>query len=180
MTGIHRTIRAPIDLRPSSDDSSVGVLGGGSGNFTEALYLRSQSAGEIEQRLGFGPGRLSRGWWLVFALEKPLPDNFDFGGYTDFSGGRIGHPRVGGSRPKVEEELEQDLGGPAQVLAARARRIATLQITRADRVAKVAPVAAGSDYPVGSGFPQFNIPHAIKCKVAAFIAPGETYLGMYT
>ena len=66
------------------------------------------------------------------------------------------------------------------MLAAEAAHIARLQITGPDRLAKVLPVAAGADYPVGAGFDLCNIPRAIKCKVAAFIAPGETYLGMYT
>ena len=66
----------PAPLAP--DASSVGTVDRFSGNFTKALYLRSQSAGELERRLGYGPGRLSRGWWLLFALERPAPDNFEF------------------------------------------------------------------------------------------------------
>jgi hypothetical protein len=143
------------------------------------MYLRSQPGGELERRLGYGPGRLSRGWWLLFALVKPRPDNFEFGGYTHFSGARIGHPGLGNARPTVEEELQRDFGGPAQVLAAKAAYIARLQTIGHERLAKVLPVAPGADYPVGSGVYQCNIPRPIPCRVTAFIAPGETYLGMY-
>ena len=86
----------------AADQSSVGVENRFAGNFTKAIYLRSQPASEIERRLGYGAGRLARGWWLLFALEKPSPDNFEYGGYTHFSGGRIGHPSLGNARPSVE------------------------------------------------------------------------------
>ena len=97
----------PSPLAP--DPSSIGVIDGFKRNFTKALYLRSQPSGECERGLGYGPGRLSQGWWLLFALERPTSDNFEFGGYTHFSGARIGHPSLGNTRPTVEEELQKDL-----------------------------------------------------------------------
>ena len=66
------------------------------------------------------------------------------------------------------------------MLAAEAAYIARLQITGHERLAKVLPVGPGADYPVGSGIYQCNIPRPLQCAVAAFIAPGETYLGMHT
>jgi hypothetical protein len=75
--------------------SSVGVIGQFNGNFTKALYLRSHNAAEVERRLGYGHGRLAPGWWLLFALDRPSPDNFEFGGYTHFSGSRVGNPALG-------------------------------------------------------------------------------------
>ena len=66
------------------------------------------------------------------------------------------------------------------MLAAEAAHIARLQITGHERLVKVLPVGPGADYPVGAGIYQCNIPRPIQCAVAAFIAPGETYLGMYT
>ena len=128
--------------------------------------------------MGYGPGRLSQGWWLLFALERPTPDNFEFGGYTYFSGSRIGPPGDP-NRPTVEQELLKDEGGPAQLLALTAKLIATLQLSGHERLAKVVPVGPGADYPVGTGIYQCNIPRPISCKVAAFVAPGATYLGMY-
>ena len=113
------------------------------------------------------------------ALERPTPDNFEFGGYTHFSGSRIGNPGLGTGRPHVEQELQRDLGGPGQLLAHKGRHTAGLQIAGPERLAKVLPVARGADYPVGSGIYQCNIPRPIACKVAAFVAPGGLYLGKY-
>src|SRR5436190_1691885 len=167
----------PAPLVPGP--SSVGTVDRFSGNFTKALYLRSQPGDELERRLGYGPGRLSQGWWLLFALERPAPDNFEFGGYTHFSGSRIGDPGLGTGRPHVEQELQRDLGGPAQLLAHKGRHSAGLKIDGPERLAKVLPVARGADYPVGAGIYQCNIPRPITCKVAAFVAPGGLYLGNY-
>jgi|KBSSwiStaDraftv2_1062776.scaffolds.fasta_scaffold671062_1 hypothetical protein len=159
--------------------SSVGTEDVFTGNFTKALYLRSHPSAELELRLGYGPGRLSDGWWLLFAIDPPSPSNFEFGGYTHFSGSCIGNPNVGGLRPHVEEELLEQLG-PVGLWRKKVEHVAALEITGPQRLAKVLPVKRGNDYPVGSGIYQCNIPRGIRCKVAAYVAPGQTYLGNYT
>jgi|SRR5215469_7432091 len=160
--------------------SSVGTIDFFKGNFTKALYLRGQSSTELERRLGYGPGRLASGWWLLFALDRPAPGNFEFGGYTYFSGSRIGDPGLGTGRPHVEDDLLQNFGGTAGMAAAKARHIAALELDGANRLAKVIPVAKGTDYPVGAGIYQCNVgPAPIRCKVAAYIPPNGKYLGNY-
>jgi hypothetical protein len=168
-----------MPLAPNA--TSVGLRDKFSGNFTKALYLRSQSSNELERRIGYGSGRLAKGWWLLFALEKPSPANFQFGGYTHFSGARIGPPSLGNARPTVEESLKETLGGNAALMAQRTASLAALQLTGPERLAKIIPVAGGADYPVGTGIYQCNVgPGAILCVVAAFIPPGGMYTGMYT
>jgi hypothetical protein len=163
----------------AANASSEGVEDAFSGNFTKALYLRSQSAEELEARIGYGSGRLAQGWWLLFALERPAADNFEFGGYTHFSGSRIGPPALANARPTVESDLEKVLGGPAALQKRRAAAVEELQLSGPDRLAKVLPVARGNEYPVGTGIFQCNIPRPIRCRVAAFVPPGGRYLGMY-
>lgn len=170
-----------MDMRLAPNASSVGVRDRFAGNFTKAIYLRSQPSAELERRIGYGAGRLAQGWWLLFALEKPTAANFQFGGYTHFSGGRIGHPSLGDSRPAVEDSLKATYGGDAALMAQRTASIAALQLAGPDRLAKVIPVARGMDYPAGTGIYQCNIgPEPILCIVAAFVPPGQTYTGMYT
>ena len=165
------------NLMPNA--SSVGTIDTFKGNFTKALYLRGQNAAELERRLGYGAGRLSQGWWLIFALEKPPSSGFEFGGYTHFSGSRIGAPALGAARPHVQDELAKHLGGPAGVANAKAGHVANLEISGPNRLAKVIPVASGNDYPVGSGIYQCNVSMPIRCKVAAFVPPGGSYMGNY-
>jgi hypothetical protein len=57
------------------------------GFFTKALFLRSQPAAELERRLGYASGRLLNGWWLLFLLRMPTPNDFEFMGYSQMSGG---------------------------------------------------------------------------------------------
>ncbi len=163
-----------------ADETSVGIIDAFSGNFTRAQYLRARRSNELERRLGYGPGRLASGWWLLFALEKPRPQDFEFGGYTHFSGSRIGDPRLGDARPHVEQNLAALLGGTGGVEALKPKLIAQLQLMGHQRLAKVIPVARGADYPVGTGIYQCNIKSPIRCRVAAFVRPGGTYLGDYT
>jgi hypothetical protein len=167
-----------MPLKP--DATSVGIQDTFSGNFTRALYLRSQPSLELDNRLGYAPGTLSQGWWLLFALEKPDPTNFEFGGYTYFSGGRIGMPKPGVERVRVEDDLAVTLGSSEAVARRKADHIANfLTLSGSDRLAKVRPVARPTDYPPGTGIYQCNIPRPILCVVAKFVGPGETYQGMY-
>lgn len=167
-----------FSLAPNA--SSVGTTGKFSGNFTKAKFIRGQSCSELELRVGYGSGRLDHGYWLLFALEKPDPANFEFGGYTHFSGARIGDPRIGGERASVEAELARTLGGSGAVAEAKKRHVDDLQLIGPDRLAKIIPVAPGTEYPVGSGIYQCNIPAPISCRIAAFVGPGETYQGSYS
>jgi hypothetical protein len=136
----------------------------------------------LERRIGYGPGRLAEGWWLLFALEKPAKEHFEFGGYTHFSGARIGDPRLGDARVSVESSLTEEFGGEQALIGAKAAHIERLQLFGPDRLAKVIPVAAGAQYPVGSGIYQCNVKPSgpIRCRVAAFVPPGGTYTGDYS
>ncbi len=165
----------PLPANASSEGQEREIKG----NFTKALYLRSHVADELEERLGYGKGRLAQGWWLVFALEKPAPQNFEFGGYTHFSGARIGPPSLGNARPTVESDLEKLLGGKAGLEKKRVAAIEELKLSGPDRLAKVIPVASGTEYPVGKGIFQCNFREPVRCRIAAFIPPGGRYLGMY-
>ncbi len=166
------------NLAPNA--SSVGIIDTFKGNFTKALYLRSHNSAELERRLGYGAGRLGQGWWLIFALDKPPASGFEFGGYTHFSGSRIGNPALGAARPHVQDELAKHLGGAAGVANAKTSHVQQIELTGPNRLAKVIPVAPGNDYPVGAGIYQCNVTVPIRCKVAAFIPPGGTYTGNYT
>jgi hypothetical protein len=162
------------------DATSVGVEDKFQGNFTKAFYLRAKKGDELEKLIGYGAGRLAKGWWLLFALEKPLAVDFQFGGYNHFSGSRIGHPSLGEARPTVDESLAKELGGEVGLRKKKVSHIAALEISGPQRLAKVLPVAAGADYPVGPGIYQCNITKPILCEVAAFIPPGGEYVGQYT
>ncbi len=160
------------------DQRSVGETRFIRGNFTQAMYLRSQPSQALEDRLGYNRGTLAKGWWLVFAIDKPDPSNFEFGGYTYFSGGRIGPPSLGDTRTTVETSLASQLG---KNLDGQRRSHVTnfLRIQGHLRLAKVISVTKPTEFPMGTGIYQCNIRDPIRCRVAAFVEPGQIYTGMY-
>jgi hypothetical protein len=149
------------------------------GFFTKAVFLRRQSTAELERRLGYAPGRLAQGWWLLFLERMPTPDDFEYMGYSYMSGGVTqGHLRPGAT---AEQELKS---AKFDVFGMKRRTI--LQIFRlsgSDRLAKVIPIAAESGpmaYPPGSGVPQWKLVQPLPFRVWGLIGPGEMYAGDYS
>ena len=149
------------------------------GFITKAQFLRMQTSGELERRLGFNTGRLSDGWWLLFLAEKPGPDDFEFRGYTHMSGGvEQGHlPRPPDPR-NAEQRLKDDGYDVARMKQQILRDVFKLQ--GAERLAKVVPVRGPGHYPQGPGIPQWELVREKWFVVADRIAPGAKYTGNYT
>jgi hypothetical protein len=145
------------------------------GFFTQARYLRQQPYQQIERRLGFAPGRLAAGWWLLFLEHMPSPANFEFMGYSYMSGGVAqGHLRPG--RMTAEQEL---IAGNYDVFGLKQRTIRqTFRLNGPDRLAKVIPVDGPSGlmpYPPGNGVPQWKLVHPLPFRVWGFVGPGQVY-----
>ena len=150
------------------------------GFFTKALFLRAQSAGELERRLGYAEGRMKAGWRLLFLERSPLPDDFEFMGYSQMSGGMpLGHlAPVGGLT------AEQSLRVQGYDLPALKRKIIrdVFCVSGADRLAKAIPLDAATGpapYPPGSGIPQWKLVRPLPFRVIADLGPGEVYDGDY-
>jgi hypothetical protein len=138
------------------------------GFFTKARFLRRQPASELERRLGYAPGRLAKGWWLLFLEQMPTPDDFEFMGYSYMSGGvSQGHVRPG---PTAEQEL-------------KAGKYDVFRLAGPDRLAKVVPIGGESGsmpYPPGSGFPQWKLIQPLPFGVWGSVGPGQVYSGDYS
>ena len=146
------------------------------GFVTRASYLRMQTASELERRLGYTPGRLDAGWWLLWLMQIPSPDDFEFAGYTQMSGG-VPHGHLA---PAGRPAIEQSMHIAGWDVTARKRKVIAdaFRIAGRERLAKVAPVnpAAGPmPYPPGSGIPQWKIvAPGLPFRVVQFI-PGDSY-----
>ncbi|MEO0462041.1 MAG: hypothetical protein AAF127_02850 [Pseudomonadota bacterium] len=162
---------------------AVGTVRALSGFITQAKYLRSKTTLEVERRLGYRSGRLAQGYTLWFLLDPLRPEDFEFRGYTQMSGGvPMGHKPSHANDPNAEESLR---AGGYDVDAIK-RRICeeTFKYSGPDRLCKVtpnAPVFGENDYPPGSGIPQWEIlrHRAKRFKVAAEIAGDGRYTGDY-
>ena len=155
------------------------------GFFGKALYLRMQTACELERRLGYRPGRLAQGWWLLFLTRKPAPADFEFAGYSHLSGGVVqGHLDSPADRRGANERLLDSGHDVARLKKTTLEK--TFRLAGSERLAKVIPVGSEHrtpgipDYPQGSGIPQWKLVNPLPWRVAAFIGPGERYTGYYT
>jgi hypothetical protein len=148
------------------------------GFITQAKFLRSHSASELEQRLGYGTGRLANGWWLLFLEQMPQPNDYEFMAYSHMSGGvPQGHLNPPGGR--TTEQSLQSKGFDMTVLKQKTIRD-TFTLTGPDRLAKVIPVLGGDAYPQGKGIPQWKLLRDLTFRAVAEIAPNQTYTGNYT
>ena len=62
------------------------------GCITRLKFVINRPTRELERRIGYSAGRLDGGWWLLLLQDQVQAAEFEFYGYTQFSGGRIGHP----------------------------------------------------------------------------------------
>lgn len=149
------------------------------GFVTKASILRGKPADRLEQELGFQAGRLADGWHLLFLLRKPTADEFQYRGYTQMSGGvAMGHLAAPPDPRNAEQRLRDD---GVDLAALKANTIATVfTLQGPDRLAKVAPVRDGLDYPPGLGQPQWELTAALPFTVAAFVGKGGMYSGGYS
>ena len=150
------------------------------GFFTKAVCLRGQPPSEIERRVGYAPGRLNGGWWLLFLEQMPGPDDFEFMAYSYMSGGVPGGHLNPPDGIAADQRLRRD-GFDMAIL--RRRVIANIfRLSGPDRLAKVLPVDGESGpmpYPPGSGIPQWKLVRPLNFRTAAKIGPGALYSGNY-
>lgn len=149
------------------------------GYVTKALFLRQQPAPELERRLGYASGRLAQGWWPLFLERMPTPDDFEFRGYSQMSGGIAqGHLRKG---PTAEQEL---ISGRFDVASMKRRIILqNFRLSGPDRLAKVVPIDGPTGtmpYPPGSGVPQWELTRPMTFRVWGRVDSGEVYSGDYS
>ena len=151
------------------------------GFFTRALFLRGRTSQELEDLLGYGGGRLGQGWWLLFMVELPGPQDFEFRGYSQMSGGVARGHLPAPPDPRTAEQTLRDRGHDDESLAAFKRKFVAANFTLhgAARLAKVIPKLPGRDYPPGRGIPQWELVRARRFRVVAEVAPGAMYLGSY-
>lgn len=149
---------------------------------TRLISVINQSPRDLEDRLGYNRGRLSRGWALLLLKEPIAGGEFQFAGYTHLSGGRVGHPSLGDTRPTVHDDLQRLLGDPSGYADQFARE--NFPLSGPERIVKIIPATAPDSglsdadrYPVGRGIPQWILTVKKKFLVAVVVRPGLTHLG---
>lgn len=161
-----------------SDDLALNARVKRKGFITQVQFLRCQPSSELEKRLGYGQDTLNDGWWLLFLEELPSPNDFEYMGYTYMSGGiPQGHldPQGGLTAEERLRLARYDVHGLKRKTI---RDVFTLIGHK--RLAKLVPIRKATDFPPGTGLPQWRLINALSFRVAAHIQPGKLYTGSYT
>jgi hypothetical protein len=137
-----------------------------SGDVTTLNWIGARPGRDIEVNLGFGSGRLAQGYLIAVLVEPLEVGDFEFGGTTMRSGGRVGLPASSNADDQLRTRVHDIMGqrGQAGYDDLQRRTLATVQIRGPQRIAKVLPatphdnaVAPSLQYPMGGGGLQWKI-----------------------
>ncbi len=145
----------------------VGVTASLYGNVTTLNWIGPRPAAEIEKNVGYGPGRLSAGYWVLLLVQQLTPEDFEFEGTTLRSGGKVGLPgetnAEDAARFRVHDQILSERG-QAGYQALQLSALRSVKIIGPERIAKVLPETGHDDamspakqYPMGGGGLQWRI-----------------------
>jgi len=149
------------------------------GDVTQNRWVGARSASDLERSLGFGPGRLARGWAVLLLKQTLKPDDFKFSGLTLRSGGRYGLPAhtsaADQARPSVHDGVLADRG-PAGYAELQRITLASVTPKGPSRLVKVLPTTPHSgtmppdeQYPMGAGGLQWTLIKPCEFLVAMMV-----------
>ncbi len=157
----------------------VGAIEVYGGNVTTLGWIGPRSAADIEERLGYRAGRLSRGYWILALKQRLQPDDFEFDGNTLNSGGRLGLPAADAiadaARRRVHAKVMDEYGA-AGYRKLQQYALSTVEYYGTNRIAKLLPVTRHDEdmspalqYPIGGGGLQWKLKHKVGFLVACFV-----------
>jgi hypothetical protein len=139
-----------------------------SGCVTRLIDVVNRNPGDLEELVGFHRGRLSNGCYFLVLTDTLSPGDFEFFGYTYFSGGRFGlpsnDPAQEGARRGVHATMQIDYGDAG--LKRIERKFAeAIKPKGVERYVKIAPIIlhdrtmeSADQYPASRlGITQLNI-----------------------
>ena len=145
----------------------VGTVERLSGDVTTLNWIGPRPAAEIERNLGYHAGRLSAGYWVLLLIEPLVPDDFEFGGTTLRSGGRLGLPANTSDEDKARQRVHDQIVEERGLKGYEALQLSALRsvkIIGPARIAKVLPdtrndssMPSSIQYPMGGGGLQWTI-----------------------
>jgi hypothetical protein len=145
----------------------IGTSGQFSGDVTTLNVIGPRAPAAIERMVGYRPGRLARGYYVLLLTQPLGVDDFDFAGTTLRSGGRMGLPGAStaadSTRLHVSDRMRQEMG-EQEYLRNKRLFLGRAQLKGPERLAKVFPVDGHGtnfspevEYPMGGGSGQWTI-----------------------
>lgn len=138
-----------------------------SGCITQERYIKGRSMAELEQLLGFEKGRLNTGIAVAALIQLPNINQFQLLGYS----------QVAEHKFKGSEFKNLDIAKLKEIVMKE-----TFTLIGHKRLVKVIankPHNAGMDndtqYPPGSGIPQWKLTSSLPARIAGVVLPGKFY-----
>lgn len=151
----------------------VGELRPFTGNVTTLNWIGPRPPAAVEANLGYGPGRLANGYWVILLKHVLKPADFELEGTTLRSGGKYGLPGQTAAADSARMRVHDDIlrrRGQAGYMEMQEHVLRTTRITGPARIAKVIPVsphdsamAPADQYPMGGGGLQWTIKKDRPC-----------------
>ena len=137
----------------------VGAKTALSGDVTQLFAVGAKAPAGVEEMLGHGAGRLSRGYYICLLSGLLTPSDFEFSGNTLNSGGRSGLPlktkEEDTRRPRIHSQILDERGRKGYE---HLQKVALANITTSgrNRIIKILPIAGddadaspATQYPMG-------------------------------
>ncbi|WP_434614615.1 hypothetical protein [Azospirillum sp. B2RO_4] len=156
------------------------------GCVTRLIDIINRDPTHLEELIGFHRGRLSRGYYLLLLKEPLAANEFEFFGYTYFSGGKFGLPSNDeakeAARQSVHDSLLKQMGNMGVYNLAQ-KVAADIPATGQNRLVKIIPVIGHDDkmktadqYPASPhGIAQFRLIVEKRFLVSAFVGPDRRF-----
>jgi hypothetical protein len=160
---------------------SVGHVERFDGNITTLNWIGPAPPSALAANLGVASYRFAAGYWVVLLRDKLTPGDFQFGGTTLLSGGRLGLPAHSAAGDKLRRRMHDQIleeFGEAGYRALQENRLKSAAISGPFRLAKVVTTIPHSDlvapdlqYPQGGGGLQWELTNKKNFLIALHVAP---------
>lgn len=139
-------------------------------------HVLGKSVSEIEKTLGYGPGQLAGGYYLLLLRSEVEQEDFEFRGITLFVNG------IPAGQSKATEQLIRDGLSKhpsdrhtfSRLKSEAARDMSTGK--GADRICKVVRKVPTNDYVPGEYAPQWTLTKTLEFVVVAEVRPGQVVI----
>ncbi len=133
----------------------------------------------VERMLGYGTGRLAKGYFIALLKHRLTEDDFEFGGTTLRSGGRAGLPAASPAedklRPRIHDGILSERGAHGYRMLQKGA-LTHVSETGEDRLVKILPTIRHTDglppnvqYPMGGGALQWKVTKKRPFLIAAHV-----------
>jgi len=147
------------------------------GCFTEELFLRGLTLSQIGVELGLPSHRLNEGVFISFALQLPTVNQFDLGGWAEYSTDNFISYGKNGAQWS-EKDFEKTYKDKRMPITIEEAKKGWLMNMRQEKLIKIIPVIPHSNddfYPSGGKASQVIIKQPINCQIVKFLKRGEVF-----